>query len=70
MSSHTPQAPPPPPPPPQPTDPTVVAAGRNARMATLRRRGRASTILAGDMPNPELATTTPAAGTGRLNIGD
>ena len=65
-----PKAPPPAPPPPEPTDPAILAAGAKNRATAKRRRGRTSTILAGDQPSPELATTVPAAGTAKERIGD
>lgn len=45
----SPKAPPPPPPPPQKTDAEIQAERAKAMAQARQRRGRASTILAGEM---------------------
>jgi hypothetical protein len=51
-----PPLPPPPPPPPTPEDPAIKQRKEEVRLAALRRKGRASTILTGGVGD---STTAP-----------
>lgn len=53
-----PKMPPPPPPPPELTDEEVGAQRRLARERERKRKGRASTILTGQMDEPRIGKKT------------
>lgn len=65
-SPKAPAPPPPPPPPPGKTDAEIQAERVVAAKAIRRRRGRASTILAGEQSGGAL---TPAESTGATTLG-
>ena len=74
FSPSPPKAPPPPPPPPGKSDAEVQAEKVQAARAIKRRRGRASTILAGEgggapVAGTRLGDVAPSAGAGKTTLG-
>ena len=61
FSPSAPALPPAPPPPPKIADPAIAAAAKKQRLADLQRKGRAATIIAGDLEDAPLLLSQPSA---------